>query len=180
MRQQPRHFQCRRRIDKSFFLSGTQPIYKNRAGWAHDRLKRAGLSSSLRSGYWQLTEQGRAFLASHPGLLSPRDVEQLAIGYMDVRLRPPPSGESLASPTLVQTPPPPGQQSRAPTIGSVRGSRRTASIGCGGASRIARGSLAFILRRDNRPRPPSPNGLWRKAEPTFNSWRLLVTVELTA
>ena len=23
--------------------SGTQPIYKNRAGWAHDPLKRAGL-----------------------------------------------------------------------------------------------------------------------------------------
>lgn len=31
--------------------SGTQPIYKNRAGWAHDRLKRAGLSSSPRRGY---------------------------------------------------------------------------------------------------------------------------------
>jgi len=86
--------------------SGTQPIYKNRAGWAHDRLKRAGLSSSPRRGYWQLTEQGRTFLANHPGPFSPRDVEQLAIGYMDVRLRPPPSGESLASPTLVQTPPP--------------------------------------------------------------------------
>ena len=24
--------------------SGIQPVYKNRAGWAHDRLKRAGLS----------------------------------------------------------------------------------------------------------------------------------------
>ena len=23
--------------------SGMQPVYKNRAGWAHDRLKRAGL-----------------------------------------------------------------------------------------------------------------------------------------
>ena len=26
--------------------SGAQPMYKNRAGWAHDRLKRAGLSLS--------------------------------------------------------------------------------------------------------------------------------------
>ena len=84
--------------------SGAQPIYKNRAGWAHDRLKRAGLSSSPRRGFWQLTDQGRTFLASHSGPLAPKDVEQLAIGFMDVRLRPPLSGESLASPLLVQNP----------------------------------------------------------------------------
>jgi len=84
--------------------SGTQPVYKNRAGWAHDRLKRAGLSSSPRRGYWQLTDQGRAFVAQHPGKLSPKDVEQLAIGFMDVRLRPPPSGESLASAELAHPP----------------------------------------------------------------------------
>ena len=85
--------------------SGTQPIYKNRAGWAHDRLKRAGLSSSPRRGYWQLTEQGRAFASSHAAPLDAKDVEQLAIGYMDIRLRPAIIGESLASPILVQTPP---------------------------------------------------------------------------
>jgi restriction system protein len=28
--------------------SGVQTVYKNRAAWAHDRLKRAGLSSSVR------------------------------------------------------------------------------------------------------------------------------------
>ncbi|MDD5579279.1 MAG: restriction endonuclease [Methylobacter sp.] len=86
--------------------SGTQPIYKNRAGWAHDRLKRAGLSSSPRRGYWQLTDQGRAFIAKHPGNLLPKEVEQLAIGFMDVRLRPPPSGESLASSELTKPLPP--------------------------------------------------------------------------
>lgn len=31
--------------------SGMQLVYKNRAGWAHDRLKRAGLSSSPRRGF---------------------------------------------------------------------------------------------------------------------------------
>jgi len=82
--------------------SGSQPIYKNRAGWAHDRLKRAGLSSSPRRGYWQLTEQGIAFANSHAAPLSPKDVEQLAIGFMDVRLRPASNAESLASPSLVQ------------------------------------------------------------------------------
>lgn len=90
-------------VDRQELLpSGMQPIYKNRAGWAHDRLKRAGLSSSPRRGYWQLTEQGLTFATSHAAPLSAKDVEQLAVGFMDVRLRPPSSGESLASLSLVQ------------------------------------------------------------------------------
>ena len=68
--------------------SGTQPIYKNRAGWAHDRLKRAGLSSSPRRGVWQLTDAGLEYAASHTSPLPPSDVERLAVGFMDVRLRP--------------------------------------------------------------------------------------------
>lgn len=67
--------------------SGMQPVYKNRAGWAHDRLKRAGLSSSPRRGYWQLTAQGQEFVANHPQALEPGEIEQLAVGFMDVRLR---------------------------------------------------------------------------------------------
>ncbi|MGO8792615.1 MAG: winged helix-turn-helix domain-containing protein [Terriglobia bacterium] len=34
--------------------SGTQAIYKNRAGWAHDRLKRTGFSTSPRRGLWKV------------------------------------------------------------------------------------------------------------------------------
>ena len=82
--------------------SGTQAIYKNRSGWAHDRLKRAGLSNSPRRGFWKLTEEGFEFVRTHPNPLTNDEIERLAIGYMDVRLRPPPSGESLASPSLVQ------------------------------------------------------------------------------
>ncbi|MBX3644428.1 MAG: restriction endonuclease [Rubrivivax sp.] len=82
--------------------SGAQPVYKNRAGWAHDRLKRAGLSSSPRRGFWQLTDEGIQFATKHPSPLPARDVERLAVGYMDVRLRPASNGESLASPALVQ------------------------------------------------------------------------------
>ena len=67
--------------------SGMQPVYKNRAGWAHDRLKRAGLSISPRRGYWQLTPKGVEFAVGHPAPLSAADVEQLAVGFMDVRLR---------------------------------------------------------------------------------------------
>lgn len=83
--------------------SGTQPVYKNRAGWAHDRLKRAGLSSSPRRGYWQLTDQGFAYAASHPAPLAAKEAEQLAIGFMDVRLRQPVGVEPLATPALALT-----------------------------------------------------------------------------
>ena len=55
-------------LDRQELLpSGVQPTYKNRAGWAHDRLKRAGLSSSPRRGYWQLTQKGTEFAQSHRG-----------------------------------------------------------------------------------------------------------------
>lgn len=68
--------------------SGGQPVYKNRAGWAHDRLKRAGLSSSPRRGIWRLTSEGVAFAANHAQPLSAEAVEQLATEFIDVRLRP--------------------------------------------------------------------------------------------
>jgi restriction system protein len=76
--------------------SGVQPVYKNRAARAHDRLKRAGLSTSPRRGYWQLTPKGFEFASAHPAPLSQKDVEQLTVGFMDVRLRPQ-SGNDLPS-----------------------------------------------------------------------------------
>jgi restriction system protein len=68
--------------------SGAQPIYRNRAGWAHDRLKRAGLSSSPRRGSWQITQAGREFLERQPQPLPAEVARELAMGYVDVRLRP--------------------------------------------------------------------------------------------
>ena len=67
--------------------SGAQPVYKNRAGWAHDRLKRAGLSDSPRRGYWQLTSLGISYVAEHPDSLSADELTHLATGYMGVQLR---------------------------------------------------------------------------------------------
>src|ERR1041385_7950017 len=58
--------------------SGVQPIYKNRAGWAHDRLKRAGLSSSPNRGFWMLTNVGRSFANDHPAPLSEEQVSDIA------------------------------------------------------------------------------------------------------
>jgi restriction system protein len=68
--------------------SGAQPIYKNRAGWAHDRLKRAGLSSSPRRGFWKATPEGIAFANEHSAPFSSELAEKLAMGYIGVKLRP--------------------------------------------------------------------------------------------
>lgn len=66
--------------------SGKQRVYKNRAGWAHDRLKRAGLSSSSRRGFWKLTLDGAKFVAENPQALSEEQVEHLATAFMEVAL----------------------------------------------------------------------------------------------
>jgi restriction system protein len=52
--------------DKDLMVpSGVQPLYKNRAGWAHDRLKRAGLSSSPRRGFWRITDSGKQLVSDN-------------------------------------------------------------------------------------------------------------------
>ncbi len=68
-------------------IASGQATYKNRAGWAHDRLKRAGLSSSAKRGYWKLTETGLAYAAEHAKSLSAAEVEHLATDFMDVKLK---------------------------------------------------------------------------------------------
>ncbi len=86
--------------DKQEMLpSGVQPIYKNRAGWAHDRLKRAGLSSSPRRGFWKITNQGIAFVQAHPEAFSDELAEELAMGYIGVRLKLPAAGPGEAAVT---------------------------------------------------------------------------------
>jgi restriction system protein len=82
--------------------SRTQPVYKNRAGWAHDRLKRAGLSSSPRRGFWRLTEKGLAYLGSHQNPLTPSEVEELALANVNVRLRPRSIPETAVEPERLQ------------------------------------------------------------------------------
>lgn len=74
--------------DRQLVLPSGQPVYKNRAGWAHDRLKRAGLSNSPRRGIWQITPAGIRFAADHPAPLSAEQVQRMAREFIDVRLRP--------------------------------------------------------------------------------------------
>lgn len=66
--------------------SGRQPIYKNRIGWAHDRLKRAGLSSSPKRALWVITEAGRDLVATYPRGLPAEEVERLAHVAPDSRV----------------------------------------------------------------------------------------------
>lgn len=70
-------------------LASGQPVYRNRSGWAHDRLKRAGLSSSPRRGLWKITAAGSEFLKTHPATFPPELERELARGFLDVRLRQP-------------------------------------------------------------------------------------------
>jgi restriction system protein len=82
--------------------SGVQRVYKNRAGWAHDRLKRAGLSQTPRRGFWKLTESGVELSRSQPGPMSEDDVWEIAAGNHEVRLRPLSDSDTPASVPVVE------------------------------------------------------------------------------
>lgn len=56
----------------------SQAVYRNRTGWAQDRLKRHGLSKSPKRGYWEITEAGRELLAKNPSGLSAQQIKDLS------------------------------------------------------------------------------------------------------
>lgn len=60
---------------------------KNRAGWAHDRLKRAGLSQSPRRGYWKVTDEGLRFVKTAPPKLSNEIIAKIADASLDTPLK---------------------------------------------------------------------------------------------
>lgn len=78
--------------------SGTQMVYKNRAGWAHDRIKRAGLSSSPKRGFWKLTADGVAFVKAHAAPLSAEVTQKLAMDFIGVKLKVPGASEESTVP----------------------------------------------------------------------------------
>ncbi|WP_428310276.1 restriction endonuclease [Hydrocarboniphaga sp.] len=87
-------------------ISSGQLMYKNRAGWAHDRLKRAGLSSNPRKGLWKLTDAGIEYARQQTAPLPPAEVERLTTGFMDVRLKPAANATQLepdAKPPIVNS-----------------------------------------------------------------------------
>jgi restriction system protein len=91
--------------------SGMQPLFHNRIGWAHDRLKKAGLSDSPRRGTWQITDAGRRFAKDHPNGFS--EEEQYKLSYparAAARARGPATTEAGATAAG-----PPGQDVASPT-----------------------------------------------------------------
>lgn len=58
--------------------SGMQAVYQNRIGWAHDRIKRKGYSSSPRRGLWKITDAGVRYMVSHPRPLTAQEIQALA------------------------------------------------------------------------------------------------------
>lgn len=93
---------------KELLPSGTQEIYKNRAGWAHDRLKRKGLSTSPRRGFWQLSAAGSQWAQDHPAPLNDKQVDEIASVPRE-RVRSTPStngrGDTMESTTREQASP---------------------------------------------------------------------------
>jgi restriction system protein len=69
--------------------SGIQEVYKNRIGWAHDRLKRSKLSESPRRGWWKITPAGIEFARQHPDSISPEEINKIRYTVRDVRLKEP-------------------------------------------------------------------------------------------
>lgn len=78
-------------------LNSGQAVYKNRAGWAYDRLKRAGFSDDVKRGHWKLNDNGLQYVQAHPAPLSAEQIEHLALGFKDVRLRAIDDGTPLAT-----------------------------------------------------------------------------------
>lgn len=57
--------------------SGKQLRMENRTNWAITDLKKAGLMINPQRGQWEITNEGRDFLASHPGMIKFYDLQKL-------------------------------------------------------------------------------------------------------
>ncbi|CAN5191259.1 restriction endonuclease [soil metagenome] len=79
--------------------SGAQAVFRNRIGWANDRLKRAGLSESPKRGIWKLTSAGLA-RAGKGTNLTPDEIDGIAYIDRSSRLRPKRESDGTKSPPV--------------------------------------------------------------------------------
>ena len=63
------HFKLTEDEQSALLPNSNQPVFKNRLGWAHDRLKRATCSTSVKRGFWRATQ--RASISRRPTPCSP-------------------------------------------------------------------------------------------------------------
>ena len=59
-----------------FLPSGQQRVFTNRVGWARTYMKKAGLLSSARRGYFQITDRGQAVLKEKPNEINQKYLER--------------------------------------------------------------------------------------------------------
>lgn len=109
--------------------SGVQSVLQNRIGWAHDALKRAGLSSAPVRGTWLLTEEGRKLLAKYGGRVPEDEMARIGSVSRDVSLRALAGGATPdAQPVKDATPEVPPGEARSPreqievALAQIRGS----------------------------------------------------------
>lgn len=80
------HFKLSESDRAELIPSNRQTVVRNRTGWAHDRLKRPGYSSSAKRGFWKITEAGLEFAASRPHGFSKEEINELANPPRDQKL----------------------------------------------------------------------------------------------
>lgn len=65
---------------------GTQVLFRHRTNWAHDRLKRSGLSSTPSRGLWRLTTRGIELVRAKADALAKDEIRELARAGRDVKI----------------------------------------------------------------------------------------------
>lgn len=64
------HFNLSDNERRELLPSGTQPVFRNRLGWARTYMKKAGLLSSPKRAYFKITDRGLSLLNEKPSELS--------------------------------------------------------------------------------------------------------------
>jgi restriction system protein len=71
------HFQLTDDERAEVFPGRSQVVYQNRILWAHDRIKRKGLSSSPSRGLWKATEAGVKFVGARPKPFTAQEIQAI-------------------------------------------------------------------------------------------------------
>lgn len=90
-----------------FLPSGQQPVFTNRVGWARTYLKKAGLLSSPRRGYFKITDRGTQVLGEKPNEINQKYLERFPefVEFKSIRReKPDENGSDTPELALGQTP----------------------------------------------------------------------------
>lgn len=90
-----------------FLPSGQQPVFTNRVGWARTYLKKAGLLSSPRRGYFKITDRGTQVLGEKPSKINQKYLERFPefVEFKSIRReKPEENGSDTPELALGQTP----------------------------------------------------------------------------